>query len=319
MFQGMARGKVGDVVFSRLNGQQISRVRNRNPKNPKTNAQQVQRAVMATVMQAYSAGKEIFDHSFEGRAKGSANQQRFLSLNAKSLRAAIVADLQAGLVGVACDGRVVGPGVPSFVPWRYRVSEGSLQQRAFNAEMVVTNSSLTLSEWLNGNNIQKDDIFTLVVMQSASDSSINQLFIVPGSDDVSGHQLVSRFSYLQLKVKNLANLTQEQLDDTVDEIPFSLIFDVYANAGIAYDDTTTLTEGILTGDTLPLETSLYASGVIMSRESSKLRSTCDLEYPVRIAQWTADWGISSDLLQRAWSSEIIAYSKPELILEGSNF
>ena len=43
-------------VFSRLNGQQVSRVRNRNPKNPRTNAQLYQRAIMATVMQAYSAG-----------------------------------------------------------------------------------------------------------------------------------------------------------------------------------------------------------------------------------------------------------------------
>ena len=68
LFQGMGRGKVGDVVFSRLNGEQISRVRNRHPKNPRSNSQLFQRAIMATVMQAYSAGKAIFDHSFEGYA-----------------------------------------------------------------------------------------------------------------------------------------------------------------------------------------------------------------------------------------------------------
>ena len=86
LFQGMGRGKVGDVVFSRLNGQQIARVRNRNPKNPRTNAQLYQRAIMATVMQAYSAGIAIFDHSFQGKEVGAQNQRRFMALNAKLLR-----------------------------------------------------------------------------------------------------------------------------------------------------------------------------------------------------------------------------------------
>jgi hypothetical protein len=89
LFQGMARGAVGDVVFSRLNGQQVSRVRNRQPANPQTNAQLYQRAIMATVMQAYSFGKKIFDHSFEGKKKGSECQNAFLSLNSLKLRSAI--------------------------------------------------------------------------------------------------------------------------------------------------------------------------------------------------------------------------------------
>ena len=66
LFQGMARGSVGDVTFTRVNGQQVARVRNRKPKNPRTNKQLYQRAIMATVMRAYSAGRAIFDHSFEG-------------------------------------------------------------------------------------------------------------------------------------------------------------------------------------------------------------------------------------------------------------
>ena len=82
MLQGMARGKVGDVVFSRLGGEQIARVRNRHPKNPRTNAQLYQRAIMATVMQAYSAGKVIFDHAFQGREIGAGIQRRFMALNA---------------------------------------------------------------------------------------------------------------------------------------------------------------------------------------------------------------------------------------------
>ena len=35
------------------------------PKNPKTTKQMIQRILMNTIMQAYSAMKEICDHSFE--------------------------------------------------------------------------------------------------------------------------------------------------------------------------------------------------------------------------------------------------------------
>ena len=122
----MARGKVGDVVFSRLNGQQIARVRNRNPKNPRTNAQLYQRAIMATVMQAYSAGIAIFDHSFQGKEVGAQNQRRFMSLNAKLLRSQIAADLNGSVAVASQVGRVVAPGVSSPVAACLQVSEGSL-------------------------------------------------------------------------------------------------------------------------------------------------------------------------------------------------
>ena len=44
LFLGMGRGSVGDVTFYRADGQQLSRARNRKPRNPKTNAQLIQRA-----------------------------------------------------------------------------------------------------------------------------------------------------------------------------------------------------------------------------------------------------------------------------------
>lgn len=82
----MARGAVGDVVFYRQNGQQMSRIRVRNPRNPRTYPQVYQRAIMATIMRAYTAGKEVFDHSFQGCPVGAQNMKHFLSLNARILR-----------------------------------------------------------------------------------------------------------------------------------------------------------------------------------------------------------------------------------------
>ena len=62
---GMLRGKLGGVVYSRVNGEQISRVKAEVVRNPKTTAQMAQRAIFATATQAYSLMKPIVDHSRE--------------------------------------------------------------------------------------------------------------------------------------------------------------------------------------------------------------------------------------------------------------
>lgn len=86
LFLGMARGKVGDVVFSRLNGVQVTRARNRSPKNPKSVPQTLQRVIMNTMGKAYSLLQPIANHAFEGYAEGTPCQSRFMSLNIAMLR-----------------------------------------------------------------------------------------------------------------------------------------------------------------------------------------------------------------------------------------
>lgn len=63
MFLGLASGKVGDIVFARSNGQQITRVRV-IPKNPRTGRQQAQRVRMAAVSALYRAAREVLRDSF---------------------------------------------------------------------------------------------------------------------------------------------------------------------------------------------------------------------------------------------------------------
>ena len=63
IFLGLASGKVGDMVFSRSRGQQITRVRV-VPKNPRTQRQQAQRVRMAAVAALYRAGREVLKDSF---------------------------------------------------------------------------------------------------------------------------------------------------------------------------------------------------------------------------------------------------------------
>lgn len=91
MLLGHARGKVGDIVFSRSNGQQIVRARAAVVKNPKTTAQIIQRIKLYTVVQAYSAMKSIVDHSFEGVSVGQKSMSKFTQEALKVLDAKIKA------------------------------------------------------------------------------------------------------------------------------------------------------------------------------------------------------------------------------------
>lgn len=93
MFLGYARGKVGDVVFTRADGEQVTRARNRSPKNPKTARQAVQRSILKTVSQAYAVLAPICDHSFEGLQQGTPNQSRFSSLNIAMIRGNVLANV----------------------------------------------------------------------------------------------------------------------------------------------------------------------------------------------------------------------------------
>ena len=93
MFLGYARGKVGDLVFTRIAGMQVTRSRNRSPKNPKTARQAVQRSILKTVSQAYAVLSPICDHSFEGLQQGTPNQSRFSSLNIAMLRGNVLSNV----------------------------------------------------------------------------------------------------------------------------------------------------------------------------------------------------------------------------------
>ncbi len=86
MLLGHARGKVGSLVFSRSNGQQVVRARAEVVKNPQTETQMIQRIILNTISQAYSRMSEIVDHSFEGVAPGLASMAYFNSKNMDALR-----------------------------------------------------------------------------------------------------------------------------------------------------------------------------------------------------------------------------------------
>lgn len=85
-FFGLRRGSTKSLTFSVTNGKQVTKDRVSMVKNPRSQAQMVQRAIMKTASSAYNAGKEIFDHSFEGTSYGQPSMSLFRSLNSQLLR-----------------------------------------------------------------------------------------------------------------------------------------------------------------------------------------------------------------------------------------
>lgn len=92
MFLGYARGKVGSVVFSRANGQQITRAKADKVSNPRTDAQLLQRIIINTASAAYSVLSPICDHSFQGKQRGQQCMSEFMKKNADMLRNLVVED-----------------------------------------------------------------------------------------------------------------------------------------------------------------------------------------------------------------------------------
>lgn len=85
-FFGLRKGSTKSLTFQVLNGKQITKDRVYNVKNPQTLAQMQQRALMATVVEAYSRMKTICDHSFEGIEVGSKTMGEFLKANLSEMK-----------------------------------------------------------------------------------------------------------------------------------------------------------------------------------------------------------------------------------------
>lgn len=130
-FFGLRRGSTKSHTYSILNGQQITKDRVQSVANPKTQKQQFQRAIMATVMASYSEMKEIEDHAFQGKKKGSENQREFMSRNLVAMRNAFL-QYQDNNTAVANQKYFsVGPKTPTVLPAEWILSHGTMEEQTF--------------------------------------------------------------------------------------------------------------------------------------------------------------------------------------------
>lgn len=332
MFQGMATGAVGDVVFSRSNGEQISRVRNRHPNNPRTNKQMYQRAVMATVMQAYSAGKAIFDHAFQGKAVGAENQRAFLSKNAKLLRGLIASELAAGTSALNCNAAVVAPGAITPVPNEYMISEGAYpsnffiwddSNKSFTTPAPVENE--TVAQYAERNGLVAGDIYTFVVFATSSKSpSFTVKSIVPpvegGLNPAAQYPAI--FGFVRLQVKDVSSITA-----LASAAKLGTFMEVSLSSNATFDAT-----NFVLGDPLDArdfvwdlvgdfaENGFASLGLIRSRLDQDLRSTSFMHVcsPVSGRATNGMYGITSPYALAAWQQGTESLGDSDLILEGGD-
>lgn len=177
MFLGFARGKVGSLVFSRSNGQQVTRAKADVVKNPQTQAQMIQRIILNTIAQAYSAMQPICDHSFEGLPKGQASMSYFMRKNMKDLREKVATQLQQGyFMEEIFEFSPLNTDI--LVPNDYMVSKGTLPK----VDVIDANADGVMAFYLPANTyeslinhygLQRGDQLTFVGLQGASASNLS--------------------------------------------------------------------------------------------------------------------------------------------------
>lgn len=137
MLLGYARGSVGDLTFTRTNGNQVARARNRRPKNPKTNSQMAQRSLFASAVKMYQlAVANFFKFAFEDRKPHESDYNAFMRHNVK----------QGTNITQACFNDRKYPAIGNWL-----FAQGSLP------EVTLTQNNNTVSIWL-GINVPDPDM-----------------------------------------------------------------------------------------------------------------------------------------------------------------
>lgn len=216
LFQGLGKGSIGDVVFYRNNGKQVSRVRNRQVKNPKTSAQMAQRTIMQNVSQAYSAMKEIVDHSRQGISYGAKTMAAFMkdNLNVARLAAASGGEIAASWVNRGTQVPPVFPLVMSrgtLEPQsgKFAISSISMAESTFHA---LTSKQLFPLDSQSTADVQvRADTFMSAMGLSKGDM-LTICFVVADSPYKFGEDnstLKTRFVFGRIKIKT--DFDQEEL------------------------------------------------------------------------------------------------------------
>lgn len=166
MLQGMARGAVGDIVFSHSKGQQVARVRNRKPANPKSNNQMRQRSAFLCPLLFYKRGKQAqFKFAFENKLPKESDFNAFMRLNA--LAGIPLTPAERNMDGYPCLGKyTMSSG--SLARLRYQCVANGIEMLGIMVNFKFAQAPTTLAELsaalVATGDYQSGDIVTLFVI-----------------------------------------------------------------------------------------------------------------------------------------------------------
>lgn len=168
LFLSQARGKVGSVVFSVLKGQQITRVYNPKPDNPRSPLQQAQRALLANATKYYKrAISNFYKFAYEDKERYESDYNAFAKENVM-LGAYIPRDLYESpyypALGVfqLSRGSIVSPFTAGWDARNFNVRANGVTG---TFDTVGALSAALLS---SSNSLATGDIITVVVGHSAA-------------------------------------------------------------------------------------------------------------------------------------------------------
>lgn len=176
MLLGHARGAVGDIVFTRINGQQVARARNRHPQDAKSSSQEGLRATFSTAAKFFSLfPSNFFKYAFERKRKGESDYNAYMRYNYN--KGGMITQEQMS--------------DPNWFPYgEFKMTQGSLSVISVHNEGIFANMSVQgsgeslgpvmkvgeLSKWLvSTGDWQTGDLFTVVMMYNGwNDDAIDE-------------------------------------------------------------------------------------------------------------------------------------------------
>lgn len=177
---GKMIGSVGDVTAYARGNDQIVRRRNRYVKNPRTQAQTINRIIAATIGSAYSRLSAIADHSFQGHSTKADNMARFLKANQGLLRSVLAnygnAFEAPAFQAIGQKGIVANP---------FIISEGSLPTTFVSFVAAEQGGSLVPSLFISSNgdsDYEYNDVIKALNLQAGDQIS----FVVLYNSGVNG-------------------------------------------------------------------------------------------------------------------------------------
>jgi len=165
---GISKGKLGEGVYYHANGRQLARARNRQPANPRTDKQAVQRMVLASAAKAIAALRPLYDHSAESVQPGQQSIFHWQRILTQGFRAAAAAEISEATAIPAAEFAIKG--APMLAVYEgMPLTEGRLTMRPLS---LVSEGplQLTLSEALAEN----------ITTQTAYTAELAKLGIEPG-------------------------------------------------------------------------------------------------------------------------------------------
>lgn len=172
-FFGLRRGSTKTLTFSVYNGKQVTKDRVTDIKNPRSSAQMMQRAIMATALHGYGALKEICDHSFEGVTYGQKSMNYFVSQNARMIRSTAPNVNLSTYKGIAVSNAyVIAKGSLPSIPFS-SVEDGGTHE--FRIPMVLPETGFTFGKFmenLGANTIGDMVTFVALVDNPGSTASV---------------------------------------------------------------------------------------------------------------------------------------------------